>query len=99
MQTGVMSTAAALVGLVLAVFGARMLVTGNAPGVIARSFRTPRQAGGYHLLFGMAVLIFVVGATQLTEVAAMIATLLAVALVAIAVVYFRPGSRTRDHSE
>ncbi|SFF44382.1 hypothetical protein SAMN05421541_110328 [Actinoplanes philippinensis] len=94
-----MSTAAALVGLVLAVFGARMLVTGNAPGVIARSFRTPRQAGGYHLLFGMAVLIFVVGATQLTEVAAMIATLLAVALVAIAVVYFRPGSRTRDHSE
>ncbi|MEU8656294.1 hypothetical protein [Actinoplanes philippinensis] len=94
-----MSTAAALIGLVLAVFGARMLVTGNAPGVIARSFRTPRQAGGYHLLFGMAVLIFVVGVTQLTEVAAMIATLLAVALVAIAVVYFRPGSRTRDHSE
>ena len=92
-----MSTAAALIGLVLAVFGARMLVTGRAPGVIARSFRTPRQAGGYHLLFGVAVLIFILGATQLTELAAILATLLAVALVAVAVVYFRPGSRSRDH--
>ncbi|PWK42023.1 hypothetical protein [Actinoplanes xinjiangensis] len=94
-----MSTAAALIGLVLAVFGARMLVTGNAPGVIARSFRSPRQAGGYHLLFGLAVLMFVLGATLLTELAAMIATLLAVALVAVAVVYFRPGSRSRHHTE
>jgi predicted MFS family arabinose efflux permease len=94
-----MSTAAALVGLVLAVFGGRMLVTGKAPGVIARSFRTPRQAGGYHLLFGLAVLVFIMGATQLTELAAMIATLVAVGLVAVAVVYFRPGSRSRDHTE
>ncbi|BEL10030.1 hypothetical protein Q0Z83_082210 [Actinoplanes sichuanensis] len=94
-----MSTAAALIGLVLAVFGARMLVTGTAPGMIARSFRTPRQAGGYHLLFGTAVLVFVLGATQLTELAAMIATLVAVAMVAVAVVYFRPGSRSRDHEE
>lgn len=94
-----MSAAAALVGLVLVVFGARMLATGTAPALIARSFRTPRQAGGYHLLFGLAVLVFVLGATHLTELAAMIATLVAVALVSVAVVYFRPGSRSRDHEE
>lgn len=48
---------------------------------------------------GTAVLVFVLGATQLTELAAMIATLLAVAMVAVAVVYFRPGSRSRDHEK
>ncbi|MDI6098588.1 hypothetical protein QLQ12_08235 [Actinoplanes sp. NEAU-A12] len=92
-----MSTAAALIGLVLTVFGARILVTGHAPALIARSFRTPREAGLYHLLFGVALLIFVLGTTQLTDVAAITATVIAVGLVAVAVVYFRPGSRSRSH--
>jgi uncharacterized membrane protein YkvI len=92
-----MSTAAALIGLVLAVFGARILITGHAPALIARSFRTPREAGGYHLLFGIGMLAFVLGTTRLTDVAAILVTVMAVGLVAVAVVYFRPGSRSRSH--
>ena len=92
-----MSTAAALIGLVLAVFGARILITGHAPALIARSFRTQREAGGYHLLFGVALLVFTLGTTQLTDVAAISASVIAVGLVAVAVVCCRPGSRSRTH--
>ncbi|PRX25923.1 hypothetical protein [Actinoplanes italicus] len=84
-----MSTAAALVGLVLAVFGVRMLVTGRVPALLARSFRSPREAGGYHLLSGVAVLMFAAG-TWLPDVAAMAATVLSIGLVAAAGVWFRP---------
>jgi hypothetical protein len=95
-----MSTAAALIGLVLAVFGVRMLVTGRVPALLANSFRTPREAGGYHLLVGVAVLMFVLGATRLTDLAAVTATVLALGLVAVAGVWFRPGSSRRaSHPE
>lgn len=86
-----MSTAAALVGLVLAMFGVRMLVTGRAPALLARSFRSSREAGGYHLLFGVAVLMFAAG-TWLTDLAALAAAVLSIGLVAVAGVWFRPGS-------
>ncbi|MEU4621737.1 hypothetical protein AB0G04_17400 [Actinoplanes sp. NPDC023801] len=94
-----MSTATALVGLVLAVFGVRMLVTGRVPALLARSFRTPREAGLYHLLCGVAVLMFAVG-TWLTDVAAMTAAVLSIGLVAVAGVWFRPGPHRRvSHTE
>ncbi|GAA4922055.1 hypothetical protein [Actinoplanes utahensis] len=90
-----MSKAAALVGLVLVVLGARMALTGRAPAVIARSFRTPREAGVYHLLFGLALLVFSFGMALLADLAATIATVLAIGLCAVAVVCFRPGARGR----
>lgn len=94
-----MSKAAALVGLVLVVLGARMAITGHAPAVIARAFRSGREAGGYHLLFGLALLVFSFGTALLTDTAATIATVLAIALVAVAVVCFRPGARGRAGEE
>jgi hypothetical protein len=84
-----MSTAAALVGLVLAVFGARMLITGRVPVLLARSFRTPREAGGHLLLTGVAVLTFAAG-TWLSDGAATTAAVLSMGLVAVAGVRFRP---------
>ncbi|MBB2945354.1 hypothetical protein FB565_005087 [Actinoplanes lutulentus] len=85
-----------LIGLALLGFGARILVSGHAPAVIARSFRADREAGWYHLLFGVALVIFVVGARLPGEASGTTATILSIALVAVAVVRFRPRGRVRD---
>ncbi|WIM97097.1 hypothetical protein ACTOB_000591 [Actinoplanes oblitus] len=82
-----------VLGLALFVFGMRMVVRGEAPGMIARSFRSARDAGYYHLLFGLALLIYVGGLHLRTVVAGQAAALIAMALVAVALVRFRPRGR------
>jgi hypothetical protein len=81
------------VGLALAIFGARMLITGRAPDATARAFRSVREAGCYHTLFGVALVLVVIGTNFSGSPAALVMTLLAVALVGVAVVRFRPRGR------
>jgi len=50
-----------VIGLALALFGVRMLVTGRAPASTTRSFRTVHEAGLYHLLFGLGLILLVAG--------------------------------------
>lgn len=85
-----------LLGLALVAFGARILVTGRAPAMIDRSFRTSREAGCYHLLFGVALLVFVAGARLPGVYTGQGTALFAVVLVGIAVLRFRPRGRRRD---
>ncbi|GIE86573.1 hypothetical protein [Actinoplanes regularis] len=82
-----------VLGLALSVFGVRMLVRGQAPEMITRSFRSVRDAGFYHLLFGLAMLIYVGGLHLPGAVPAQAAALVAVALVGVALFRFRPRGR------
>jgi hypothetical protein len=80
-------------GLALAVFGIRMLITGHAPEVTARAFRTVKDAGAYHLLFGVALTAVVIGTGLRRPALTLVTTVLAVALVGLAVIRFRPRGR------
>jgi hypothetical protein len=88
------------IGLLLAVFGMKILATGRAPAPAARAFRTLRDAGMYHLLFG-AALVLVVLVTELPGRATPIAgAVLAVALVGLAVARYRPrGGRAEQEKQ
>ena len=77
------------VGSALALYGARMLITGRAPSATARAFRSVRDAGCYHLLFGAAMVLVVLG-TGLEQTALSVP---AVVLVGVAVFRFRPRPR------
>jgi len=90
-------TVGGAIGAVLAIFGVRMLATGRAPDMTARAFRTVREAGCYHLLFGVALVLVVIG-TNLTpgSAVATATTLLAALLVGVAVIRFRPRGRRRS---
>ena len=79
----------AVAGSVLALYGARMLITGRAPSVTARAFRSVRDAGCYHLLFGTALVLVVFG----TGLEQTVLTVPAVLLVGVAMVRFRPSAR------
>jgi hypothetical protein len=81
------------IGLALAAFGSRMLITGRAPAATERAFRSVRDAGLYHTLFGVALVLVVVGTNFSGTPAALVMTLLAVAMVGLAVVRFRPRGR------
>jgi hypothetical protein len=84
-------------GLALAGFGLRMLLTGRAPALTARAFRSVRDAGFYHLLFGAALVLVVVGTGLSGTVPPVVATVLAVVLVGFALVRYRPrGRRSAD---
>jgi protein-S-isoprenylcysteine O-methyltransferase Ste14 len=94
MNTGQWTTViGGTIGLALALFGARMLITGRAPDPTARAFRNVREAGCYHLLFGMALVLVVAGTNFTGNPIALIMTLLAVAMVGVAVIRFRPRGR------
>jgi hypothetical protein len=80
------------IGAALALFGMRMLVTGRAPAATAKAFRTVRDAAWYHLLFGVALVVLVAG-TSLRGPAAIVAAVLAVAMVLVAVMRYRPRGR------
>jgi hypothetical protein len=87
------------IGLALAVFGAKMLVTGRVPSPTARAFRDVRDAAMYHLLFGVALIVLAVG-TSLPGggVPAVASGVIAVSLVGVAVIKHRPrGRKTADH--
>lgn len=86
-------------GLLLALFGARMLTTGRAPAPTARAFRTVRDAGMYHLLFGVALVLVVLGTELPGEATPVIGTVLAVAVVGFAVARYRPRGRTAEEEE
>ncbi len=81
------------VGLALAIFGVRMLVTGRAPEMTARAFRNVRDAGCYHTLFGTALVLVVIGTNLPQGAIALTMTVLAVAMVGVAVIRFRPRGR------
>jgi Flp pilus assembly protein TadB len=81
-----------VIGLALGLFGVKLLVTGRAPTPTQRAFRTARDAGFYHLLFGVALLILVIG-TKVKGPTAAASGVIAVMLVAVAVARFRPRGR------
>ncbi|BFU47110.1 hypothetical protein [Krasilnikovia sp. MM14-A1004] len=80
-------------GAGLVVMGVTMLATRRMPAATARTFRDVRAAGLYHLLFGVALLILVLGLYLPGSAASAISAGLAVALAAVAVVRFRPRGR------
>jgi hypothetical protein len=78
------------IGLTLALFGVRMLVTGRAPATTARAFRTIHDAALYHLLFGLGLMMLVGGTRLPGERTAVGTAVAAVLLAAVAVVRYRP---------
>jgi hypothetical protein len=82
-------------GLALVVFGAGMLVTGRAPDATLRAFRSVRDAGLYHLLFGSGLALVVIGTAIRGGVITLVCTILAVVLVGVALVRFRPRGHRR----
>ncbi|MFI7540163.1 hypothetical protein [Actinoplanes sp. NPDC049599] len=92
-----LSTATLLVGgaigLALALFGVRMLVTGRAPAGTLRTFTGVRPAALYHLLFGLALLLIVVGQVLFTGVPGLAANVLAVIMIGVALARYRPRRR------
>nr|BFE76696.1 hypothetical protein GCM10020092_099970 [Actinoplanes digitatis] len=85
-----------VIGLVLAGFGVGMLVTGKALTTTLRNFTEVRAAALYHLLFGVALLLLVMGQTLLTGSARLMVSALAVGVVVIAVLRFRPRRERPD---
>jgi hypothetical protein len=82
--------AGGVIGLGLTLFGVRMLVTGRAPAGTLRNFPDVRAAALYHLLFGLALLLLALGQAVLTGTAGGTTTALAVVLVGVALVRYRP---------
>ncbi|MEV4705968.1 hypothetical protein [Actinoplanes sp. NPDC049316] len=87
-----------VIGLVLALFGVRMLLTGRAPASTSRNFLRVRDAALYHLLFGVALLLMAVGQMALRGLAAVVLSAAAIVLMGVALVRFRPrrGRPTAD---
>jgi hypothetical protein len=79
-----------VIGLALALFGLRILRTGHAPAATSRAFRTLREAGLYHLLFGAALVLLVLGTALPGGASALVSAVIAVAVVAVAVTRYRP---------
>jgi Flp pilus assembly protein TadB len=89
-----------VIGLAFTLLGVKILVSGRAPASTARAFRSDRDAGWYHLLFGAALVIIVAGASLPGPVPAIASAVIAVALVAVGVVRFRPRrGRSREEPQ
>jgi hypothetical protein len=84
------------IGLGLAVFGLKILVTGRAPAFTSRAFRTLREAGLYHLSFGAALMLLVLGTALPGGSSALVSAVIAVAVVVVAVLRYRPR-RAKPH--
>jgi hypothetical protein len=82
-----------VIGLFLAFFGVRMLITGRAPAATARSFRTVHDAALYHLLFGAGLLVLVAGTRLPGDRTSTVTAVLAVLLAVVAVARYRPRGR------
>src|SRR3954454_16446182 len=91
----------AAVGLALTLMGVWMLVTGRAPGGIARAFRQIKDAGLYHLLFGLGLLVLVLGVYLPGSATAEVSAGVAVVMAGFAVVRYRPRREDprRDEGE
>ena len=83
-----------VIGLLLALFGVRMLVSGKGPASTTRAFRSMRDAGMYHLLFGAGLILLVVGTQLPGSAPGVITAVLAVMLAGLAVIRYRPRGRT-----
>jgi hypothetical protein len=81
------------IGLALALFGVTMLVTGRAPASTGRSFRDARDAGLYHLLFGLGLLLLVAGTKLPGDLTGIATAVVAVVLAGVAVVRYRPRGK------
>jgi hypothetical protein len=81
------------IGLALSVFGAKVLVTGRAPASTSRAFRSVREAGLYHLLFGVALILLVAGTKLPGEQTSIVTAVVAVLLAGWAIVRYRPKRR------
>ena len=79
----------------LALFGLVILVTGRAPGPTARAFRSARDAGFYHFLFGVALGLVVIATGIDQGVVTVTITVLAIVMAGVALVRFRPRGRRR----
>ena len=81
------------IGLALALFGVRMLITGRVPASTGRAFRDVHDAGLYHLLFGAGLLLLVVGTKLPGDLTAVVSAVIAVMLAGVAVVRYRPRGK------
>jgi hypothetical protein len=89
-----------VIGLALALFGTRMLVTGRAPAATARSFRHVRDAAMYHLLFGVGLVVLAAGTSAPGGgVTATASAVIAVVLVGVAIARHRPRGRKQADPE
>jgi len=79
-----------VIGLGLALFGLKVWVTGQAPASTTKAFRTTRDAGLYHLLFGVALVLLVAGTQVPGESAGYVAATMAVLLAGFAIIRHRP---------
>ena len=84
------------IGLALTLFGVKMLVTGRAPAGTMRNFPAVRVAALYHLLFGVALIVLVLGQVLFHGSAGTAVSLAAVALVGVALVRYRPRRTPRQ---
>jgi hypothetical protein len=81
------------IGLALVLFGVKMLVTSQAPASTVRAFRNVREAGLYHLLFGLGLLLLVAGTDLPGTATPIVSAVVAVVLAGIAVVRYRPRKK------
>ena len=94
MDTGTWTLAVGgAIGVALALFGAKILVTGRAPVATTRAFRTMRDAGLYHLLFGLGLLLLVAGAQLPGDRTGMVSAVVAVTLAGVGVIRYRPRGK------
>ncbi len=85
------------IGLALALFGVKVLVTGRGPASTSRSFRNVRDAGLYHLLFGLGMLLLVAGTQLPGDLTAPASAVVAVVLAGVAVMRYRPRGKREAH--
>jgi hypothetical protein len=81
------------IGLALALFGAKVLITGQAPAGTTRAFRSVREAGLYHLLFGLGLILLVGGARLPGGNTSIVTAVVAVLLAGVAVFRYRPRKK------
>jgi len=82
-----------VIGLALAAVGAKVLITGRAPDSISRAFRNTRDAGLYHLLFGLGLMLLVAGTKLPGGNTGIVTAVLAVLLAGVAVFRYRPRKK------
>jgi hypothetical protein len=78
------------IGLALSAFGVTVLATGRAPASTSRAFRNVREAGLYHLLFGVALILLVAGTKLPGERTGIVTAVVAVVLALWAIIKYRP---------
>ena len=87
------------IGVGLTVFGTYMLLTGRAPVITARAFRQIKDAALYHLLFGLALMVLVLGVYLPGGFTGPVSVGVAVALAGVALVRHRPRPRRTEEEQ